>query len=417
MNFIALSVPAFFILIGLELLGGLFAKKKYYRFNDAVTNISCGIGSQILGAFFAIITFWGYTYAFENFRIFTITENPLNWFLLFLGVDFAYYWFHRLSHEINAIWATHIVHHQSEEYNLSVALRQSWFQSLFSWWFYLPLAFLGFSPLMIVTVGAFNTLYQFWIHTKAIKKFPKPIEFIFNTPSHHRVHHGTNPQYIDKNHAGSLIIWDRIFGTFEKEDEEVVYGITSPLNSFNPFRANFHYWQELASNAKNASSIREKLFVFIKPPGWFPEKMGGFKPAPPVDIHHITKFDVKVRPFINGYVLFHFILILAVTSYYMFSSKKMLDSGNIEILVFAFYMAMYILLSLFVFGLFFENKTSAIKWEIVRLVAGMGMLWFYRSENWAVWVLVGLLFVSTLSSLLLFFKRPKDDLPVDVVHG
>ena len=407
MNFIALSVPAFFILIGLELLGGVIAGRKYYRFNDAVTNLSCGIGSQILGAFFGIITFWGYTYAFDNFRAFTIAETPLNWFLLFLGIDFAYYWFHRLSHEINAIWATHIVHHQSEEYNLSVALRQSWFQTLFSWWFYLPLAFLGFSPLMIITVAAVNTLYQFWIHTKAIKKFPAPIEFIFNTPSHHRVHHGTNPQYIDKNHAGSLIIWDRMFGTFQKEEEEVVYGITTPLNSFNPFYANFHYWKELVYNAKQTRNWKEKLQVFVKPPGWFPQSMGGFKPAPPVDIRNVHKYDVEVSRFTYGYVLFHFVLILGVTSYYMFSSKKMLASSDPEILVFAFYMAMYILLSLFVFGLFFENRPQALAWETVRLSAATAMVWFYRTQTWAPWALVGWIAVGLVSITLLLALRPK----------
>lgn len=408
MDFIALSVPAFFVLIGLELIGGILAGRKYYRFNDAVTNLSCGIGSQILGAFFGIITFWGYTYAFDTFRVFTVKETVLNWFLLFLGIDLAYYWFHRLSHEINAIWATHIVHHQSEEYNLSVALRQSWFQTLFSWWFYLPLAFLGFSPAMILTVAAVNTLYQFWIHTKAIKKFPAFIEFVFNTPSHHRVHHGTNPQYIDKNHAGSLIIWDRIFGTFQKEEEEVVYGITTPLNSFNPFYANFHYWKELVHNAKQTPSWKEKLYVFVKPPGWFPQSMGGFKPAPPVDLNNVYKYDQKVSPFFNGYVLFHFALILGITSYYMFASKGLLKSGSAEVLLLAFYMAMYILLSLYVFSLFFENKPHALGWEVVRLLAGMSLVLFYRAEPWAPWALLGLGIISLVSVALLVKLRGRE---------
>lgn len=383
-------------------------KKKYYRFNDAVTNLSCGIGSQVLGAFFGIITFMAYTYSFENFSLFKIPSNPLTWLLLFLGVDFAYYWFHRLSHEINAIWATHIVHHQSEEYNLSVALRQSWFQTLFSWWFYLPLAFLGFDPLMMISVIALNTLYQFWIHTKAINKFPRIIEFIFNTPSHHRVHHGTNPQYIDKNHAGSLIIWDRMFGTFQKEEEEVVYGITTPLKSFNPFWANFHYWQELVSNAKQARSFKEKILVFLKPPGWFPESMGGFKPAPPVDINNVQKFDISVRKIINAYVLFQFTLILGITSYYMFGAKQMLESENTEVLFSAFAMSMFILLSLFVFGLFFENKRSAIPWEGIRLSASFGLLLFFRNEPWFFMAFIALAIVNVLSFIFLLVTKTKE---------
>lgn len=405
-NLIALSVPIFFILIGIELLVGLLSKKKFYRFNDAVTNLSCGIGSQVLGAFFGILTFWVYEFVYMHYRLFTVPSNVFTWLVLFLGIDLAYYWFHRLSHEINAVWATHIVHHQSEEYNLSVALRQSWFQTLFSWWFYLPLAFFGFDPFIMVSIIALNTLYQFWIHTKAIKKFPAPIEYIFNTPSHHRVHHGTNPQYIDKNHAGSLIIWDRLFGTFEKEDEEVVYGITSPLNSFNPFWANFHYWKELVSNAKQTSSIKEKVSVFLKPPGWFPESMGGFKAAPAVDILNVKKYDVRIKPFFNAYVLFQFILILGITTFYMNNAKPMLESGNTEFLFLICSIAAWILLSLFSFGLIFENKKSIITWEIIRLIMGCSLLFFKRNESWfweAVGIAVGLSILSVV--LLVVFKQ------------
>jgi sterol desaturase/sphingolipid hydroxylase (fatty acid hydroxylase superfamily) len=174
-----------------------------------------------------------------------------------------------MSHEINAIWATHIVHHQSEEYNLTVALRQSWFQAFFSTLFYLPLAWIGFDPITTVTVIAFNTLYQFWIHTELIKNMGW-FEWIFNTPSHHRVHHGSNPEYIDKNHGGTLIVWDRIFGTFQAEQVAPVYGITTPLRSWNPFHANFHYWNDLIQLSARASRATDKLKVFFAAPGWQP---------------------------------------------------------------------------------------------------------------------------------------------------
>jgi alkylglycerol monooxygenase len=380
MDLIALSVPAFFILIGLELFAGIFYGRKLYRFNDAITNLSCGIGSQILGSFIAVAVFWAYSYSYMHFRLFTVPETFPYWFLLFLGVDFAYYWFHRLSHEINAIWATHIVHHQSEEYNLSVALRQSWFQGLFSWWFYLPLAFLGFSPLMIVTVGACNTLYQFWIHTKAIRKLPAPLEFIFNTPSHHRVHHGTNPEYIDKNHAGSLIIWDRMFGTFAAEKAEVVYGITTPLNSFNPFWANFHYWNELWDSAKKTHKITDKIKLFLKPPGWYPDDLGGFKSPPSVSPQQVVKFDVPVSKSAVWYTFIHFSAILGVSSYYLFFSKEMIRSGNPEVVLLVFYMASLILFSLFTFGLILENRASAKRWELLRLIFSIGLAYFFRNN-------------------------------------
>ncbi|RZK53157.1 MAG: sterol desaturase family protein, partial [Pedobacter sp.] len=224
-DYIALSVPVFFILIGIELAYSFYKKLGYYRLNDSISNLSQGIGQQVTGLFMKTALFFGYTYIFENWRLLTMPKNVWIWIALFIAVDFFYYWFHRMSHQVNALWAAHIVHHQSEDYNLTVALRQSWFQGWFSWVFYLPLAWLGFDPVMFLTLSAFNTLYQFWIHTQAIKSMGM-LEHIINTPSHHRVHHGSNPKYIDKNHAGSLIIWDKMFGTFQKEEEQVYYGIT-----------------------------------------------------------------------------------------------------------------------------------------------------------------------------------------------
>ena len=153
--------------------------------------------------------------------------------MLFLGVDCAYYWFHRIAHEYNAPWAGHVVHHSSEDYNLAVALRQGTFQGLFSWVFYLPLALLGFPPAWFAAMTSFDLLYQFWIHTRAIGKLG-PLEWVLNTPSHHRVHHARNPKYLDKNYAGTLIIWDRMFGTFQAEEEEPVYGLTKPLEQLEP---------------------------------------------------------------------------------------------------------------------------------------------------------------------------------------
>ena len=203
-------------------------------------------------------------------------------------MDFFYYWFHRWSHEVNAGWAAHIVHHQSEEMNLAVALRQSVFQGALSWVFYLPLALVGFPPAMFLTVSALNTLYQFWIHTRAIGKLG-PLEWVLNTPSHHRVHHGRNPKYIDRNHAGSLIVWDRMFGTFQEEEEEPVYGITRPLASWNPVWANFHYWAELWRTARRATRLQDRFRIFWKPPGWRPEELGGYEPAPRGGRRHVSQ--------------------------------------------------------------------------------------------------------------------------------
>ena len=360
-SYISLSIPIFFLLIGVELLVGYLKKEKLYRFNDALTNINLGTGSQIVGLMTKGILFLGYLYLYEH-RVYTFENVWWVWILLFLGVDFFYYWFHRLSHEINALWAAHIVHHQSEDYNLSVALRQSWFQGWFSWAFYLPLAVAGFDPIMFAAMNSFNTLYQFWIHTTTIKTLG-PLEWIFNTPSHHRVHHGSNPKYIDKNHAGSLIIWDRIFGTFQKEEEEVVFGITKPLNSWNPIWANFHYWQELIELAKQAKGF-DKVLVFLKPPGWQPAYLGGFQAPQEIDKTTYRKYDFDGMGHHHIYVFFIFLISLVLATSVLFIKDS--------IPVAALYATMfYILVTLGINGGLMENRKWLIQAEYGRIIAGL----------------------------------------------
>ena len=220
MNLIHLAIPVFFLLIAVELVAARLLEKDVYRLSDSVSDLSCGILDQIVGVFLKTALFAGYVAVYDHFRLFSLPNDSVAaWVACFLGVDLFYYCSHRFSHEVNAGWATHIVHHQSEELNLAVALRQSAFGQIYTWIFYLPLALLGFPPLMFLTLNAANTLYQFWVHTRLIGKLG-PMEWVFNTPSHHRVHHARNPQYIDKNHAGTLIVWDRLFGTFAEEKEE-----------------------------------------------------------------------------------------------------------------------------------------------------------------------------------------------------
>ena len=367
MEYIVLAIPVFFLLIGIELWVSYRKNARLYRMNDAIANISCGIGQQVLGVFFKAFIFLTYVYLHTHFAILEIPVNPLTWLLLFLGVDFFYYWFHRLSHEINFIWATHIVHHQSEEYNFSVALRQSWFQGLISWVFYIPLAVLGFDPVLIVTVAAFNTLYQFWIHTKLIDRMG-PLEWVLNTPSHHRVHHGSNPKYIDKNHGGTLIIWDRLFGTFQAEEEEVVYGITKPINSWNPVWANFHYWVEIFQMASSAPAWRDKINAFIQPPGWRPEALGGREYAPEVDPSSHQKFDVQIPRALSVYGLVQFIGLLFVTSFFLFTWNDIASAGNTVAVFLYSAMAGYILFSIYSLGTVYERKPVCIRNEFLRLL-------------------------------------------------
>lgn len=210
-----------------------------------------------------------YTFLYQ-FRWFDLQNVWWVWLLLFFADDFTFYWHHRLSHEVRIFWAAHVNHHSSVHMNLGTALRQSWAEQLYKyfWWCWLPL--IGFAPMMIFVMQTISLVYQFFQHTELIKKLPKPLEFIFNTPSHHRVHHGSNIRYLDQNHAGILIIWDRLFNTFQEEDEteKVIYGITNNIHTYNPFKIASHEFIALFKDVRRAPSLKNKLKYLFMPPGW-----------------------------------------------------------------------------------------------------------------------------------------------------
>ncbi len=314
MKLIVASIPLFFILIAIEIVAARVLERRVYRFADSFADLGCGMIEQLLGVLVKATLFAGYLTLYARARLLDLP--PDSWIVFsicFLSVDFLYYWFHRTSHEIGAFWAAHSVHHQSEEYNLSVALRQGAFQSFFSWIFYLPLAIVGFAPSTFITCSALNTLYQFWIHTRLIGKMG-PIEWIFNTPSHHRVHHGRNPRYIDRNHAGVFIIWDRMFGTFVLETDEPVYGVVKPLASANPLWANFAGWADLCSVAARSTHFQDRLRPFIAAPGWRPKELGGPLQAPEVSRPTDEPVDRPVSKALARYVFVNFVLLLILTA-------------------------------------------------------------------------------------------------------
>lgn len=382
-DYIALAVPVFFLLIGIELIIQKLSKTELYRFNDAITNISCGIGQQVLGVFVKMTLLAAYIWIEQNQAI---THLPAGewwtWVVLFIGVDFFYYWFHRLAHEISFMWGGHIVHHQSEEYNLSVALRQSAFQAFFSWVFYLPLAWLGFTWWQFVIVNQFQTLYQFWIHTKAIKKLPRWFELVMNTPSHHRVHHGVNPKYIDKNHGGTLIIWDRIFGSFQAEEEEVVYGITKPLKSWNPVWANFDYFKDLFGILFRVRSVGDFFRVLFKKPGWRPAYLGGPQLPQEVTPEQFKKFEVKVPPALNYYVLVQYALALGGASQFLFAAEKMDPGWRLGF-------GLLIAASIMTLGALLENRRWAPWGEMIRLLAAVAVVGAFLHGHSLQWIITG----------------------------
>jgi len=375
-NYIALAIPVFLLLIGVELAFGWHEKKDFYRFNDAVNDMSCGIADQVVGIFSKILIFAGYLWIYENFHLLEISPtSALTWIVLLFGVDFCYYWFHRVSHRMNAPWAAHIVHHQSEEFNLAVALRQGTFQSWFSWIFYLPLAFIGFPPPMFLTMSAFDTLYQFWIHTRAIDKLGF-LEWFMNTPSHHRVHHGRNPKYLDKNYAGIFVIWDRMFGSFEPEVEPVVYGVTEPLNSWNPIWANFHYWVTLKDLAKRFPRYIDRVKLFFMPPEWRPAGISTLPSHPEVNPDTYVKYETTVPSGVKLYVLMQIAPAIAAT----FLILQMENKWSMPALV---SVAGLILMATLTLGGMLDRKGWAFKWEMARLVVQAALiitaLWQHQS--------------------------------------
>ncbi len=366
-DYIVLAIPVFFFLIALELALDRFAHRDYYRLGDTVNDLSCGIVDQLVAIFLKAAVFAGYVFVFEKLRITTLPgDSPAIWVLGFLGVDFFYYWFHRLSHEVNAMWAAHVVHHQSEEFNLAVALRQGALQGAFSWVFYLPLAAIGLPPLLFLTLSSINTLYQFWIHTRAIGKLG-PLEGLINTPSNHRVHHGRNPKYLDRNHGGVLIVWDRLFGTYQAEEEEPVYGITKPLASWNPLWANLHYWVELTDLARRTHGLRDRVRVFLRAPGWRPDDLGGYQPALEVDKASYRKWDVAVPRGVAVYVIGQYLALLAGAALFLNRQHHLAPS-------LLWIGASVIVLSVMALGGLLERKRWAPWLEAARLLAALGLV-------------------------------------------
>lgn len=262
---IVYSIPAFLLLLLAEATAGAIMRRDLYEFKDTAASLTMGIGNVIVGLFSKTMIFLFFTWL-HKFAIFNIGYVWWAWVLAFFADEFSYYWFHRTSHECRLWWASHVVHHSSQRYNLGTALRQTWTGSLYSFVFWMWMPLIGFPPIMILTMQAISLLYQFWIHTELVKDMG-PLEAVLNTPSHHRVHHASDSQYLDTNHGGTLIIWDRLFGTFAKEDQHPTYGLTKNINTYNPFRIAFHEWADMARDLAAASSWSERWYSVFGRPG------------------------------------------------------------------------------------------------------------------------------------------------------
>jgi sterol desaturase/sphingolipid hydroxylase (fatty acid hydroxylase superfamily) len=304
---IALAVPFFFIFIGIELWIARRRKLPLYRLNDSLSDLSAGVMQQVVILFWATTLLGIFDSVYQKYRFVTWDNAIWPWLIAFAGVDFLYYWWHRLSHEVNLLWAAHVVHHSSEEYNLTVALRQAVLTSWTTLPFYLPLALVGVPPIVYATMVSFSTLYQFWIHTRLVGRIRGPLHYLINLPEHHRIHHAVNPQYLDKNYGAILIIWDRLFGTFREEDEAPVYGLTKPISSWNPFWVQLHYWVEMARMMRATPRWRDKLRVPWKGPAWTPP---GIEQPATAPLATRPKYDPPVRAAYKPWLVVGFALLV-----------------------------------------------------------------------------------------------------------
>ena len=318
MDYIPLAVPFFILAIGIEFLYGWIKNNNTYRLNDTVSSLF--MGSLSTASKLVLIGIGGAVfYAIETYYALWRMDDSLiiTWVFAFIAYDFCYYWFHRIGHERQIFWASHVAHHQSEEYNLSTALRQTSTSFLLNWIFYVPLFLIGVPAKVFVSVASINLIYQFWVHSQHIPKLGW-YELFFVSPSNHRVHHATNEIYVDKNYGGVFIIWDRIFGTFkeEQDDEPCVYGIRTPIRSFNPLWANLHIYNGIVRDFFHTKSIKDKLHVLIAKTGWRPEDVREKFPNAKYDERTYKKFNPSVKKTISFYGFFQ-LTILVIAGFYI----------------------------------------------------------------------------------------------------
>ena len=370
-NYIALAIPFFFLLMGVEIVWARRRGVRPYRFNDSLVDLSCGMAQQIMVVFGVGVLSAAYV-SMYRYRLFD--PGGWAWLIAFVAVDFTYYVWHRMSHRVNFLWAVHAVHHQSEDFNLAVALRQA----VLSPWtilpFHLPLALAGVPPVVFATVESFSTLYQFWIHTELCGNLGI-FEWVFNTPSQHRVHHAINPRYLDKNYAATLCIWDRMFGTFEPEREEPVYGLTKPLRSFNPIRAQVQGFLDIAKLAAGARGL-DRLRAVWKGPAWRP---GGALEVPEVTRATVRKYDPRPSRALVAYPAANLVLAVIGTTALLFTELT-LDLPRQAAL------AGLLLLTLLGFGALLERRRWAVPLELARLglAAAAAVFWLHADPRLAV---------------------------------
>lgn len=374
---VALAVPVFISLIVVEFAVDRYRGTRYYHLADAINNLSCGIVSTGMRVFFGFLGLFAYEWLLSHAAIVRLSADRwFTWVFAFVFYDLCYYWQHRLGHTVGLFWATHSVHHQSEEFNLSTALRQPGTGAFTMWIFYVPMALCGIPVSVFLLTGVAQLFYQFWPHTRHIGRLGVLDRWI-QTPSNHRVHHAQNDIYLDRNYVGVFLLWDHLFGTFqeERDDEPCIYGVRGQLKSWNPVWANLHYWWIMAQDCRHAKSWLDKLRVWVAPPGWRPPDVAARFPKTSYDPYRdFSRYDPPRNLLLSIYVSAQFLAILAANSHFL---KLLATEGN-------WWNAAYfvfILGSLFCLGGVLESRRTFILLEAARMTgvvvaAGIGNAWF-----------------------------------------
>ncbi|SIS18134.1 Sterol desaturase/sphingolipid hydroxylase, fatty acid hydroxylase superfamily [Aquipseudomonas alcaligenes] len=400
MNVAVLAVPLYILLILLELAYERWSGRHTYRLADAVTSIDTAVLRMLLEGPLRLLLVIPYAWLYEHARLWTLDPtSPWAWLLGFVAVDFCFYWAHRSLHRYNLLWGAHQPHHSSEDFNLSTALRKGAFQTAFDWPFYLPLALLGLPlPLFLVLLGA-QLVYQFWIHSQHVGRLGM-LEWFMVTPSNHRVHHGQNDRYIDKNHGGVFIVWDRLFGTFADETEVVRYGVTTPVRTFDPLRLQFSWWRLLWADAVATRSWWDKLRLWWMPTGWRPADVCA-RPWPKMGA---DKFDCPSQAGLRWYAFVQFVLINALTLVYLASVKQ---AGWLLPLL----LGPLILFGCVSLGWLFEGRRELWRLEAIRLalLAAFALAWglWLAPAQWAFGIGLAGLCVASLLWLFWLAARPQ----------
>ncbi len=356
------AIPGFFILMALELLAAWRMKRRVYRLNDTINSIGLGVLSQIVGIFAKLLTIGIYAWVVQRVALFELSvKSAWVWISALLLYDFCYYWLHRMGHEVNVLWAAHVVHHQSELYNLSTALRQTGSGVLLGWVFYLPMALLGYPVEVFAVVAVIDLLYQYWIHTELIGKLGW-FDRVFASPSNHRAHHAVNDSYLDRNYGGIFILWDRLFGSYVEEDDvdKPIYGTRAPLRSWNPLWANVEVYWALLQDAWHARRWRDKLRVWVARPGWRPADVAARFPKAEFDLHRVD-YDPPVSRAMSIYCLSQFALVLGMGVHFLQVAP------TLELFPVSAYLV-FLVASLGVIGALLEGRRRAVWVELLRLM-------------------------------------------------